>query len=1035
MQKNALTLLADQVINLLRLRRKNLRLIDAQKEFEKFLELSKDLVCIANVNGVFYRVNPAFTAVLGFSKEQLEGKPFFDFIHPDDIDKTNIEVKHLVKGIRTISFENRYRKINGEYVLLSWNVSPDPVTGNLYCIARDVTLANQQKELLLSTTTDLEAILNANEFSIVSSDLKGVIKQFNRGAEKLLGYKAEDVIGKITPEIFHVKEEVVKRYRELYKEFGKTVQPGYDTFVFKARELGIADCNEWTYVRKDGSTFPVRISVTAIRNVYGELTGYLGVGEDITVQKQNELNLLNSNKFLDESQSIAKTGSWKYDVITKDLVWSKGNYKIFELEELPANQLFDAYRKMLRPETLARLDLTIAKSIISEENFEFLSAIDFSENRVKHILTLGKLIKNELGEVVAAQGSTQDITEKIIAEQNLINSKALLDHSQSVAKTGSWRFDLTTNDLVWSKGHYNVFELEELSSDKLYAAYRKRILPADLQILDNISADADFRTNYRILLPDGRIKYIQEIGQPYKNDKGELIGLQGSIQDITEKIIAEQDIVNSNILLDESQRIAKIGSWKFNTITKELRLSMGHSAIFELDDVPADQLYETYRSRIHRDDLQLLDKLDEISIKTGEDYSTNYRLLLPDNSIKYISEIGRPFKNKDGDIVGLQGSVQDVTEKTIATQIIAEKAKEINDVRSALDESAIVTITDHNGVITFVNDNFCLISQYAQEELIGHYHYVGNPEYQLNKFIRKIWKTIANGEVWKGDIKNRAKDGSYYWVDCTIVPFLDKEGKPYQYIAISSNITEQKLATEKLDIALVNLEKTNKELDQFAYIISHDLKAPLRAINNLSEWIVEDMPEMPAIVSGNFDLLRGRVQRMENLINGVLDYSRIGRTKIEKESVDIKEMLGQITEILVPKKDFEVSISGDFPIIKEAKILLYQVFSNLIGNAVKYNDKPIGKLECHYESITGFHQFSIKDNGPGIAEKYQKKVFIVFQTIEARDKKESTGIGLSIVQKIVEENGGSIRIESEENKGASFIFTIPKTNDNEGAKR
>jgi signal transduction histidine kinase len=107
----------------------------------------------------------------------------------------------------------------------------------------------------------------------------------------------------------------------------------------------------------------------------------------------------------------------------------------------------------------------------------------------------------------------------------------------------------------------------------------------------------------------------------------------------------------------------------------------------------------------------------------------------------------------------------------------------------------------------------------------------------------------------------------------------------------------------------------------------------------------------------------------------------------------------------------------------------------LIGNAVKYNDKPIGKLECHYESITGFHQFSIKDNGPGIAEKYQKKVFIVFQTIEARDKKESTGIGLSIVQKIVEENGGSIRIESEENKGASFIFTIPKTNDNEGAKR
>lgn len=165
---------------------------------------------------------------------------------------------------------------------------------------------------------------------------------------------------------------------------------------------------------------------------------------------------------------------------------------------------------------------------------------------------------------------------------------------------------------------------------------------------------------------------------------------------------------------------------------------------------------------------------------------------------------------------------------------------------------------------------------------------------------------------------------------------------------------------------------------------------------------------------------------MENLINGVLEYSRIGRTKIEKETTDLKKMLHQIIDSIVPIEGFEVLIVDTIPVIETERILLQQVFSNLISNSVKYNDKAIGKIECLYEILPDSHQFTIKDNGPGIAEEYHKKVFEVFQTIEARDKKESTGIGLSIVKKIIEEKGGAIYIESENNKGTSFIFTLPK---------
>ncbi|WP_367754186.1 PAS domain S-box protein [Flavobacterium sp. WC2430] len=774
LQKNALKLLANQVINLLQLRRKNLQLIDSQKEFKNFVELSKDLVCIANIDGTFHKVNPTFITVLGYSREELEGKLFVDFIHPDDLEKTYKEVEKLANGEKTLSFVNRYKCKNGAYISLSWRSTPDPETGNLYSIARDITLEIEKQEELINISTELSAILNATEFSIISSDLDGVIKQFNRGAEKLLGYKAEDVEGKITPEIFHIKEEVVKRAEELSIELGREIEPGYDTFVVKAREFGIADSQEWSYVRKDGTTFPMRLSVTAIKNKEGEITGYLGIAKDVTKEKEAELNLLNSNKLLDEAESIAKTGSWK--------------------------------------------------------------------------------------------------------------------------------FDLKSNNLIWSKGHYAIFEFEQITVDKLNEAYRSRIYPDDLSILDELS---------------------------------------------------------NNIL------------------------------------------------------------------KTGEDFKINYRIIFPDNRIKYILEIGAPYKNEKGEIIGLQGSVQDVTEKTIAEQKIQEKSKEVLDIRAALDESSIVSITDVNGVFTFVNDNFCKISKYNKDELIGqNQRMISN--YLPVEFAKNILREVVNGKIWKGNIRNRAKDGSLYWEKTAIVPFTDTNGKVYQYIAISADISQQKLAQENLKYALIDLEKNNKELDQFAYVVSHDLKAPLRAINNLAEWIVEDMPEMPEDVKNNLGLLRGRILRMENLINGVLDYSRIGRTHIEMETIDIKLMLDQIVETIVPNKDFEVSIADKIPQIFDAKILLYQVFSNIIGNAVKYNDKEIGEIECVYIELPDFHQFKISDNGPGIPKEYQERVFGVFQTIEARDKKESTGIGLSIVKKIIEEKGGDIYIESVESSGTSFIFTIPK---------
>ncbi|MEL6166023.1 MAG: ATP-binding protein, partial [Cyanobacteria bacterium J06628_3] len=220
------------------------------------------------------------------------------------------------------------------------------------------------------------------------------------------------------------------------------------------------------------------------------------------------------------------------------------------------------------------------------------------------------------------------------------------------------------------------------------------------------------------------------------------------------------------------------------------------------------------------------------------------------------------------------------------------------------------------------------------------------------------------------------------------------------------------------------LEKRNKELDQFAYVTSHDLKAPLRAIANLSEWIEEDLQAaLTPDTQKQMDLLRGRVYRMEALINGLLQYSRVGRIKTEPETVVVAQLIAEIIDSIAPPQDFTIEIIGEMPTLVTERIPLQQVFSNLISNAIKHHNRSDGKVTISIQEQEKFYEFTVADDGKGIASQYHDKIFVIFQTLESRDKRENTGIGLAIVKRIIEENGGMITLESQLGEGTSFRFT------------
>jgi len=299
----------------------------------------------------------------------------------------------------------------------------------------------------------------------------------------------------------------------------------------------------------------------------------------------------------------------------------------------------------------------------------------------------------------------------------------------------------------------------------------------------------------------------------------------------------------------------------------------------------------------------------------------------------------------------------------------------------------------------------------------------------------QVWNhAVQTQSLYETEYRLRGVDGSYRYFSVRGVPVITASGSIREWVGTCTDITERKARADELNYLLavlartnIALEKRNQELDQFAYVTSHDLKAPLRAIANLSQWIEEDLSEqLTEDTQHQMNLLRGRVHRMEALINGLLEYSRVGRLHTATVKVSVAQVLDEVIDSLSPPQTFTIEVGANLPELVTERLPLEQVFSNLIGNAIKHHPQMDGKVQISVREQDEFYEFAVADNGSGIDPQYHEKVFGIFQTLEARDKSENTGIGLAIVKKIVESQGGSIWIESQLGQGATFRFTWPK---------
>jgi len=292
---------------------------------------------------------------------------------------------------------------------------------------------------------------------------------------------------------------------------------------------------------------------------------------------------------------------------------------------------------------------------------------------------------------------------------------------------------------------------------------------------------------------------------------------------------------------------------------------------------------------------------------------------------------------------------------------------------------------------------------------------LASPFKELHAQLKHLtWQTQR---VAEGDFKQR-------------VDFMGEFSLAFNAMVEKLAQREEQLAIAKIELeqAVEKLKHSNEQLEQFAYVVSHDLKAPLRGIRTVAEWLMSDFGDrLGEEGNENMRLLAGRADRMQNLINGVLEYSRIGRVREEHSPVELDGLVAEVVEDLSPPAHISIAIDTNLPMVCGEPTRIRQLFQNLLSNAIKYMDKEQGFIAVSFAEESNAWRFSVRDNGPGIDQKDFERIFQIFQTLAPRDTAESTGVGLTIAKRIVEYHGGRIWVESQLGEGTTFLFTLPKT--------
>jgi PAS domain S-box-containing protein len=494
--------------------------------------------------------------------------------------------------------------------------------------------------------------------------------------------------------------------------------------------------------------------------------------------------------------------------------------------------------------------------------------------------------------------------------------------------------------------------------------------------------------------------------------------------------VAEEQLRVSQDRLKLAIQGTSDGLWDWDINTNKVWYAKRFKEMLGYNDEEFPNLFESWETRLHPDDKDATLAAVKAHLEEKQPYDVDYRLETKPGPYRWFRARGKAVRDQGENPVRMSGSIQDITDTKQAESELQRTLQELDLQKFALDQHAIVAITDSRGRISYVNDKFCDISKYSAEELLGQDHRIINSGYHPKEFFQDLWATIRRGDVWKGEIRNRDKMGEIYWVNTTIVPFKDSQGTATQFVAIREDITALKKAEEETKRLISELSDKNAELERFTYTVSHDLKSPLITVKGFLGMLEKDLEAGDSDrLKSDMDSITRAADKMHQLLNEVLELSRIGRVANPTEDIDLTDMAQEVVQLLsgtIEKHQAHVRIADNLPVVYGDRVRLREVLQNLIENALKYSSgEDTTQIEIGYRQEQGDIVYTVRDNGIGIDPRYHEKIFDLFDQLD--QSQDGSGVGLALVKRILQVHGGRIWVESEGiGHGSTFCFTLPQ---------
>jgi PAS domain S-box-containing protein len=814
-------------------------------------------------------------------------------------------------------------------------------------IGTDNTARKRAEEALLKAGALQSAIFNSANFSSIATDAKGVIQIFNVGAERMLGYTAAEVMNKITPADISDPREVIARARALSLELETTISPGFEALVFKASR-GIEDIYELTYIRKDGSRFPAVVSVTALRDGQGGIIGYLLIGTDNTARKRAEEALLKAGALQSAIFNSANFSSIATDAKGVIQIFNVGAERMLGyaagdvMNKITPADISDPQEVIARAKALSReLETTIApgfealvfKASRGIEDIYELTYIRKDGSRFPAVVSVTAL-RDGQGGIIGYLLIGTDNTARKRAEEALLKAGAL----QSAIFNSANFSSIATDE----KGVIQIFNVgAERMLGYTAAEVLNKITPAEISDSQEVIARAKalsqelgttIAPGFEALVFKAsrgiedvyELTYIRKDGSRFpavvsvtalRDGQGGILGylLIGTDNTARKQVEEERKRLDQRLRdqqfytrsLIESNIDALVTTDPLGIITDV------NKQMEALTDCTRDELIGAPFKKYFTDPQRAE---EGIKLMLSGKKVTDYELTTcaRDGKKTVVSYNATTFYDRDRKLQGVFAAARDVTERKQADEELQRANAKLKAWAQALDSFAIVAETDTQGRITYANDPFCRISKYSREELLGKDHReLVNSGHHAKEFWKEMWTTISRGQIWRGEVKNRAKDGTVYWVDTVIVPLLGANGKPETYLAIRFVITERKMAEESQRIS-----------SAYARSLIEASLDPLVTIS--SEGKITDVNEASVQATG--------VRREELIATDFSDYftepdkARAGYQKVFSEGfvrdypLAIRHVSSRITDVLYNAsvyKDDKGKVLGVFAVARD----------------------------------------------------------------------------------------------------------------------